>query len=163
MPHNLQQYIHTACKHHPRFSAFAHQFLCTTLMMWSNHKSVSISANFIKHFPTGVSQIRVNKYENSTELSQQQVWLWAVVGTARGISSIELESESKLQEVILSRPLPQQRKEIRLVGMCKAGCNMDLYGWNPTGMAQRKNCGLQHMPGPRVKSLQWSWTYAPTS
>lgn len=84
-PHNLQQYIHTACKHHSGFSAFTHWFLCTTPMMWSNHKPVSISAKFIKHFPSRVSQSRVNKYENSIEISQQQVWLWAAAGTARGI------------------------------------------------------------------------------
>lgn len=29
---------------------------------------------------------------------------------------------------------------------------MDLYGWNPTGMAQIENCGLEHVPGSSLCS-----------
>lgn len=36
---------------------------------------------------------------------------------------------------------------------------MDLYGWNPTGMAQIENCGLEHVPGARAQSLQGSCSH----
>jgi len=36
---------------------------------------------------------------------------------------------------------------------------MDLYSWNPTGMAQIEKCGLEHVPGSRVQPLQRSYSH----